>query len=85
MTLPIVLDTFQKNQREDLRIALDEYLGTRLIDLRVCMELSKTSGVLTPTSKGVSVAVDKLPRIIAALQAAEAKARELGWMAEDEE
>lgn len=84
MTSPIVLDSFLKNSRETLRIALDEYRGTKLIDLRVCMELSATSGVLSPTSKGVSVAIDKLPRIIAALQAAEERARQMGWIGGEE-
>lgn len=75
-----VIGTVQKNKRETLRVALDEYKGVQLIDVRVCVELTVSSGLLTPTGKGVSVNVALLPELRRLLTDAEAKARELGWI-----
>ena len=72
----------EKNKRETLRIALDHYRGCDLVDVRVCVELTSVAGVLTPTAKGVALSIAKLPALIEALTAAEAKARELGWISE---
>lgn len=80
MTEPIVIAVLPKNRREALRIALDHYRGTDLVDLRVVVELSETSGLATPTRKGLAVRVEMLPDLIAALAQAEAKARELGLL-----
>lgn len=80
MTEPIVIAVLPKNRREALRIALDHYRGTNLVDLRVVVEVSETSGLATPTRKGVAVRLEMLPDLIAALAQAEAKARELGLL-----
>lgn len=80
MTEPIVIAILPKNRREALRIALDHYRGANLVDLRVVVELSETSGLATPTRKGLAVRVEMLPDLIAALAQAEAKARELGLL-----
>lgn len=80
MTEPIVIAVLPKNRREALRIALDHYRGTNLVDLRVVVELSETSGLATPTRKGLAVRVEMLPDLIAALAQAAAKARELGLL-----
>lgn len=80
MTEPIVIAVLPKNRREALRIALDHYRGTNLVDLRVVVELSEASGLATPTRKGLAVRVEMLPDLIAALAQAEAKARELGLL-----
>ena len=67
MTEPIVIAVLPKNRREALRIALDHYRGTNLVDLRVVVEVSETSGLATPTRKGVAVRLEMLPDLIAAL------------------
>lgn len=79
----VVIATLEKNSRETVRVALDRYRGCDLVDVRVCVELTASSGVQTPTAKGVSLAVCRLPALVAALTAAEAKARELGLIGED--
>lgn len=80
MTLPTVIAVLPKNRRESLRIALDQYQGSNLVDLRVVVELSETSGLATPTRKGVALRVEMLPDLIEALGKAEAMARELGLL-----
>jgi hypothetical protein len=63
-----------KNRREQVRVALDRYRGADLIDVRVCVELTSTTGRLMPTSKGVSLKIEQLPELIEALEAARAEA-----------
>lgn len=69
----------KKNSREVLKVSLSEYLGFPLADVRTYAPVPG-SGVLAPTKKGISVRVDMLPDLIAALQQAEAKARDMGWI-----
>lgn len=80
MSKPIEIAAFAKNRRETLRVALDTYQGTNLVDLRVLAPLVGHATDLIPTKKGVSVSVGLLPRLREALQAAEHKAREMGWL-----
>jgi len=77
---PIVIATLEKNRRERVRVALDEFEGVKLIDLRVTVEMTTTSGLYSPTKKGLSLRVEQLPALVVALVAAEAKARELGMI-----
>lgn len=83
MSGPLIVGTLPKNRRETLRVALDNYKGTDLIDLRLCVELTATSRVQTPTAKGVSLNVALLPELRRLIVEAEAKARELGWIGGD--
>ena len=62
-----VIALLDKNRREKLRIALDNYQGVDLIDVRVAVKLSETSGIWTPTKKGVSFQPHLLPEVIRAL------------------
>lgn len=78
MSKPVIIATFEKNRRETVRIALDEYRGAPLIDLRVTVPLSGTSDIQTPTRKGLSLNVELLPALVAALRAAEVEARARG-------
>lgn len=80
MADPVIIGTFAKNNRETVRVALDEYQGHKLIDLRVCTELSATSKTLTPTKKGLSIKVDRLPELRRLVVEAEARAIELGLL-----
>jgi Transcriptional Coactivator p15 (PC4) len=85
MTSPVVISIIAKNNRESVRIALDEFRGLNLIDIRVVAKLDDPSGGLVPTKKGVSLKIERLPELVAALQAAEAEARERGLLIDIEE
>jgi hypothetical protein len=76
--LPIVFLTLQKNSREHVRIALDEYKGAVRVDARLYFDGG--SGELRPTSKGITIRPEFLPRVIAALQEAERELRARGLM-----
>lgn len=82
MSAPIVIATWPKNTHETVRVALDQYRGADLIDLRVCVELAGGTGIQAPTGKGLSLRADQIPTLLAAVTAAHAKARELGWLNE---
>lgn len=79
MSTPIVIGTFPKG-RETVRVALDVYQGHNLIDIRACVEIKEATGVLSPTKKGLSVSIARLPELRRLLDEAEVKARELGWI-----
>ncbi len=68
----------EKNSRETVRVGLKRYNGHHLIDLRVFFQGS--SGDLLPSGKGVSLNVERLAELRAALARAEAEAREMGWL-----
>lgn len=80
MSGPIVVATLDKNQRERVRVALDEHMGHRLIDLRVCVPLTAHDGTYTPSKKGVSLNVRLIPTLRVALSLAEAEAIKMGWL-----
>jgi hypothetical protein len=79
---PIIIATLAKDRGEALRVALYHLKGADVLDIRVCVELTRSCGVLVPTARGVSVAMTMLPALIAALGSAETKARELGLIGE---
>lgn len=79
-TPAIVVAEVQKSSRERVRIALDRFKGHDLIDVRVTVEMTQATGIYMPTGKGVSLKVEKLPELIAALQAAQARAVEEGLL-----
>lgn len=65
-----VVALLDKNSREKLRVALDSYQGVPLVDVRIAVQLTESSGIWTPTKKGVSFRQDMLPDVLAALLAA---------------
>ena len=77
---PITIAILAKNTRERVRVALDEYQGHRLIDVRIVARLTEAADVWTPTKKGVALNVAHLPELARAFAEAEAKARALGLM-----
>jgi len=79
MSGSVVIESLSKNARERVRIALDTYQCVELIDMRVTVDLN-SSGIQTPTKKGLSLRVEMLPELIKALEAANVKAVELGWL-----
>jgi hypothetical protein len=80
----ITVAKFWKNRRrnESVHVTLSEYEGHELINVRVYS--TGDDGIDRPTTKGVSMAVDKLPALAAGLAKAEAKARELGLIGDAE-
>lgn len=79
---PTVIASLAIGRRQTLRVALDKHAGVDLIDLRVMVDLTETTGIRTPTKRGVALRVGVLPALIAALLDAEAMAAELGWLPE---
>ncbi len=80
MSKALIVATFPKNQRETVRVALDQYQGHNLIDVRVMVPLAAHAAALTVTAKGISMNVALLPELRRALDDAEAQARKLGWV-----
>ena len=72
-----VVATIAKNKREEVRVALTEYEGHDLCDVRIFAE-PYAGDEWVATKKGVCLGVAKLPGLIAALQRAEAEARANG-------
>ncbi len=70
MSGPVVMATLAMGGRQTLRIARVCLNGASEVDLRICTELTKTSGLMIPTSKGFSIPVAMVPQLIARLAAA---------------
>ncbi len=79
----IVLGEFQKSARERVAVAFDKYAGHDLIDVRVTVPLTESSGLWAPTKKGLSLRIAQLPQLVALLVSAEAKARAEGLIGGD--
>jgi hypothetical protein len=79
---PVVIAKFFKNRRnnEAVHVTLSEFEGRALINVRVYA--TGADGIDRPTTKGIAMAVGKLPELAQALVKAEAKARELGLIGE---
>lgn len=71
-----LIGTVQKNSREQIRIALSEFRGHHLANLRIWFEAD--DGDMRPGNKGLAFKLDKLPAVIEALQQLEAEAHRLG-------
>ncbi len=71
----------EKNKAEELRVALKRYKGHDYVDIRTYVEPYADEGQgRVPTKKGVTLALTKLPELIAALQQAESEARAAGLL-----
>ena len=81
-SLPVVVGRLTKNKREVVVIALKEFSGRKLADVRV---FASTREGDVPTSKGVSVDVQRLPALREAIVRAEDEARRLGLIPHPEE
>jgi hypothetical protein len=80
---PIILDRWWKNRAHDaVYVRLAPFKEHTLIDIRVWE--TAADGITRP-AKGFSCAAKHLPRLIAALNKASAKAKELGLLADDSE
>jgi len=74
-----LIGTIEKNEIEQVQVALDEFNGVPLIDVRVFTQY-RTTGEMGPTKKGVSLKIALLLGPIEALQKAEAAARDRGLL-----
>lgn len=68
-----------KNQRETLRLSIDDYKGYRLLSARLWFQ-PRDGDDLRPGRDGWAIALDKLPDIIGELQRLEAEARSAGLL-----
>lgn len=59
----------QKNQFSDIRVRFAEYHGKRYLDVRTFVTADAT-GERVPTRKGITLAPDKLPELLALLKQA---------------
>jgi Transcriptional Coactivator p15 (PC4) len=81
---PIEVAKFWKsprNRTEHVRVDLSEYQGHPLINVRIWQ--TGSDGIDRPTTKGIALAVRKLPELARSLAKAEIRARELGLLADD--
>jgi len=74
-----VIATLPKNSHEDLVVALDEFRGNRLLDLRLFAQMDGADEK-APTKRGISINIRKLPALIEALHDAEAEAKRRGLL-----
>lgn len=70
----------RKNAVEEVRVALTEFCGKDLVDVRIFQEFAGANGERTPTRKGLALHVSKLPALIAALEAAREAAERRGLL-----
>ena len=64
-----LIEQFEKNATEVVRVALTEYRGRKLVDVRV--HYTDDEGQYRPTKKGVSLSLDVYPDFKRALTALE--------------
>lgn len=76
---PVIVAELVKNSREVLKVTLTRYHGHALADVRT---YAPVPGIepLCPTKKGVTIRVEMLDEMIAALGKAKAEALALGWI-----
>ncbi len=76
---PITVAEWDRNSREIVRVALDQYNGRHTINVRIwyCDD-----GVVKPSKSGITLAVKHLPVLADAIGKALARAIELGLVAE---
>ncbi len=74
--------TIPKNQREEIRIGLSEFMGFNLIDIRVW---AHDGAKHVPSKKGLSVRLERISELMEALKEAEAVAVKNGLLSEVQE
>jgi hypothetical protein len=72
-----LIGVIPKNAAEELRVALTEFHGFDLIDLRIFADFDG-AGVLRPTKKGITLRVERLEQLIETLQTARDEAARRG-------
>lgn len=80
--LPRLVSEWKRNNRETIRVRLDDYQGSSVFDLRSWY--ADTAGELKPGKSGITLSVKHLPATAAAIMQALKEARELGLLGEEE-
>jgi len=76
---PIVIAVVPKNKLEEVRIALSQFKGADLLDVRVWEgDEGADASKRHATKRGISIKIARIGELIAGLQAAEAEAIKLG-------
>jgi hypothetical protein len=75
-----VIEDIQKNLKEQLRVDLTKFNGHDLLGVRVYAE---TDSGMIATKKGITVNVQLLPELVAALKKAQAVAVKAGLIAQE--
>ncbi|MHB2211443.1 transcriptional coactivator p15/PC4 family protein [Methylobacterium sp. CM6257] len=75
MTEPLTVTEFVKNNVETIRVALVEYGGHQLCDVRILADYVGARGERQPMKKGICLSIGLLPTLIAALQSAQETSR----------
>jgi Transcriptional Coactivator p15 (PC4) len=78
--LDLHIATVTKNSREEIRVSLKEYKGTRFLDLRIFVTANDGSEARHPTAKGVAVNPARIDELMDALAQARAEALRLGLL-----
>lgn len=73
-----IIATIGKNSLEEVRVTFNEYKGSHLLDVRTFSAFAGEDK--RATKKGISLKVEKIPELIAALQTAQAEATRLGLL-----
>jgi hypothetical protein len=73
-----IIAAIPKNSREESRVALGEFKGHNLLQLRAWISESGT-----PTKNGFGLQAALIPKLREALQEAEAEAKRRGWITAD--
>lgn len=78
-----LIATVPKNAKEVLQVAIREFKGYDLLDLRVFVDVDEEEP--RPTQKGISLRVTRMPALIEALKKAQAEAERRGLLPEGRE
>lgn len=63
----IVIDTFEKNSQEEIKLILTIYKGSLLLDIRAWRKQDAAFGAGNPTKRGISINLELLPRLSEAI------------------
>ncbi|HXQ45297.1 MAG TPA: PC4/YdbC family ssDNA-binding protein, partial [Caulobacteraceae bacterium] len=76
--LPLAIGSVRKDNHDEIRVAIESFGGSTLVDIRVYSDLTTTARVRFATKRGVSIHVDRLRELIDLLGQAEISAANLG-------
>lgn len=85
MSAPYIVKMFTKNRLEDLVVALTEFKGHHLCDIRIYADSSGFDGEKFATKKGICIQVGLISKLVEALEDARAEARRRGLLPEEGE
>ena len=81
--LPVILAQWSRNARDIVMVRIDQFNGTAVIDIRDWW--TSPTGELRPGPRGITMSIRHVPSLALALTKAEAVARELGLLPEQDD